>query len=301
VSGVLSLAKPHRIKASHRRRWKGTTGHSVYIMNNPLSGTDPTGYQSSICSIGKNSNARGCETGSANTTLPPISGGKPAAKPGSTGNKGNGAPGQTAKPATKEKATEKPAGSVDVKDQTVTQNRVAKTNGERTATNGIVLHRTGGKTASGAIDQWKKDGLGTHFIVDENGDIIQTADVDSKTSHVGRIRSRCNETSSCSKDEAAAIKKIGWNPAKLNTRESAKAYPDRYPMNSDSIGIEVVGGYDAKTDSYADATKDQLSAVSALVGALQTKYSLQNDDVYTHSEVSYKAGSEGSNLGYDDE
>jgi hypothetical protein len=46
VSGVLSLAKPQRIKASHRRRWKGTTGHSVYIMNNPLSGTDPTGYQS---------------------------------------------------------------------------------------------------------------------------------------------------------------------------------------------------------------------------------------------------------------
>jgi Restriction endonuclease fold toxin 9 len=44
VSAVLSLCKPHRIKASHRRRWKGTTGHSVYIMNNPLSGTDPTGY-----------------------------------------------------------------------------------------------------------------------------------------------------------------------------------------------------------------------------------------------------------------
>jgi hypothetical protein len=44
VSGVLSLAKPQRIKASHRRRWKGTTGHSVYIMNNPLAGTDPTGY-----------------------------------------------------------------------------------------------------------------------------------------------------------------------------------------------------------------------------------------------------------------
>jgi hypothetical protein len=44
VSGVLSLCKPHRIKASHRRRWKGTTGHRLYIMNNPLSATDPTGY-----------------------------------------------------------------------------------------------------------------------------------------------------------------------------------------------------------------------------------------------------------------
>jgi hypothetical protein len=54
VSAVLSLAKPHRIKASHRRRWKGTTGHSVYIMNNPLAGTDPTGYTS--CT-GKNDGA----------------------------------------------------------------------------------------------------------------------------------------------------------------------------------------------------------------------------------------------------
>jgi hypothetical protein len=100
VSAVLSLCKPHRIKASHRRRWKGTTGHSVYIMNNPLSGTDPTGYQSSICSIGSNSNARGCETGSADTSLPPVSDGKkPEAKPTAPS---NGAPTQTAKPATKE-------------------------------------------------------------------------------------------------------------------------------------------------------------------------------------------------------
>jgi hypothetical protein len=44
VSALLDLAKPRRIKASHRRRRNCASGHRVYIMNNPLSGTDPTGY-----------------------------------------------------------------------------------------------------------------------------------------------------------------------------------------------------------------------------------------------------------------
>jgi hypothetical protein len=91
VSGVLSLAKPQRIKASHRRRWKGTTGHSVYIMNNPLSGTDPTGYMSSICSIGSNENARGCSITEVNPSSPSASDGR---KAGNGGKKENGAPGQ---------------------------------------------------------------------------------------------------------------------------------------------------------------------------------------------------------------
>jgi hypothetical protein len=66
VSGVLSLAKPHRIKASHRRRWKGTTGHSVYIMNNPLSGTDPTGY--AMANVDECSNAGTCAPDNAKTS-----------------------------------------------------------------------------------------------------------------------------------------------------------------------------------------------------------------------------------------
>jgi hypothetical protein len=91
VSGVLSHSKPHRIKASHRRRWKGTTGHSVYIMNNPLAGTDPTGYMSSICSIGSNENARGCGITEVNPSSPSASDGR---KAGNGGKKENGAPGQ---------------------------------------------------------------------------------------------------------------------------------------------------------------------------------------------------------------
>ncbi|MBX3712961.1 MAG: hypothetical protein KF800_13460 [Lysobacter sp.] len=41
---MTALAKPRRIKASHRRRRKVASDHLLYILNNPLSGTDPTGY-----------------------------------------------------------------------------------------------------------------------------------------------------------------------------------------------------------------------------------------------------------------
>jgi hypothetical protein len=79
---------PCRIKRSHRRRWKRTTGHRFYILNNPLSGTDPTGYKisGSICGIGSNDNARGCDTGSADTTLPPVDSGTGKKKEGSSSN-----------------------------------------------------------------------------------------------------------------------------------------------------------------------------------------------------------------------
>jgi hypothetical protein len=44
VSGVIALANPRCIKASHRRRRRVASDHLLYILNNPLSGTDPTGY-----------------------------------------------------------------------------------------------------------------------------------------------------------------------------------------------------------------------------------------------------------------
>jgi hypothetical protein len=50
VSGVIALANPRRIKASHRRRRRVASDHLLYILNNPLSGTDPSGYAATNCS-----------------------------------------------------------------------------------------------------------------------------------------------------------------------------------------------------------------------------------------------------------
>ena len=296
-----------------------------YIMNNPLAGTDPTGFAAMniscvggkwactqmaidgrkgqgapigfpaiLASLGLTSGGSSHDFSVSNRTQRMMDNGAHTRK-------SNVAVGdiQTIGSASGRSNGENANGAVSVPGQTVDSNYVAKTNGSRSDTNGIVLHRTGGSTAASALNQWKNDGLGTHFIIDENGKIIQTADVDAKTSHVGRIRSRCADTGACSAEESAAIKEIGWNPGRINAREQAKPYPSRYPTNSDSIGIEVVGSYNASADSYSAATASQLNALNALVGALQAKYDLRNDDVYRHSQVSYKAGNEGDGLGYD--
>jgi hypothetical protein len=51
VSAVIALVTPRRIKASHRRRRRVASDHLLYILNNPLSGTDPTGY---LACVGRN-------------------------------------------------------------------------------------------------------------------------------------------------------------------------------------------------------------------------------------------------------
>jgi RHS repeat-associated protein len=293
-----------------------------YILNNPLAGTDPTGYE--MMCVGPswacrqmaidNMKGQGAPIGFAAIlgSLGLSSGGGSHDMSVSNGTRrlmSNGAHTKTRSvtvgaiektdSASGRSNGENANGGLTVQGQTVESNYVAKTNGSRSDTNGIVLHRTGGRSAASALNQWKSDGLGTHFIIDENGKIIQTADVNAKTSHVGRIRSRCADTGSCSAEESAAIKEIGWNPGKINAREQAKAYPSRYPTNNDSIGIEVVGSYNANADAYSPATTSQLNALNSLVGALQAKYDLRDDDVYRHSQVSYKAGNEGDGLGYD--
>ena len=65
MSAVIALARPHRIKASHRRRRRVASGHLLYILNNPLSGTDPTGYQ---CTTDASGDECAASAGSGNTT-----------------------------------------------------------------------------------------------------------------------------------------------------------------------------------------------------------------------------------------
>ncbi len=295
-----------------------------YILNNPLAGKDPTGYLGVcdtliVCSIGQaldpsynrplnlsgdGKNSNGGQQGQ---------GAKPNAQPSAKPDD------QTAQifpqlderkfqrmgeanPTTPSYTQGKNSGGNngdELDELSITQNILKSSEkGDLKDVHGIILHRTGGSTIDSAINQWKTDHLGTHFVIDENGNIVQTAHLDKYTAHIGKIKSKCFDQSTCSAAEATTIRRMGFAPKKIYRHEMSKTYPNRYPMNQDSIGIEVVGAYNAKIDSYAPATSAQLNSVQSLVGALQTRYSLTNSDVYTHSQVSYKAGNEGSGLGY---
>lgn len=79
----------------------------------------------------------------------------------------------------------------------------------------------------------------------------------------------------------------------LDAHERAKAYPMRYPVNSDSIGIELVGKHlDDKT--YEAVTAEQSTSLQWLVSELFRHFSLIYSDVYRHPEVSYKSPGEAS-------
>jgi N-acetyl-anhydromuramyl-L-alanine amidase AmpD len=168
--------------------------------------------------------------------------------------------------------------------------------------NAIVVHQTGAETAAHTFNSYKGSSAhGAHFLIDKNGDIYQTALITQKTTHVGKLRSRCLVTKICSKDELAAanaiyLKKGQSYPVrvkKLNDHEKIKDYPDRYPQNDDSIGVEIVGGYDDEKDEYEAVNSSQNESLKWLVNAISENLDLDtSDDVYRHPEVSYKKPSE---------
>ena len=171
----------------------------------------------------------------------------------------------------------------------------------------IVLHRTGGSTANSTLEAWKTKPEGTHFLIDNDGTIYQTAGLDKSTWHVGPIRARSEVERTWSPEEKkkiadvmAAGARTGRKYPALHDYELTKDYPARYPYNGDSIGIEVVGVYDTPQLAFVPPTQAQLKSVGSLVEALKTKFGLTNADIYHHGVISYKddAHTEGKGLGY---
>lgn len=165
--------------------------------------------------------------------------------------------------------------------------------GAITGPKAIVLHRTDSSNLESSLQSFKK-GVGTHFIVDKDGTVTQTASLLKKTSHVGKIKSRCYESGTCPADEKAKIKSWGWAPQKVHDHEKVKSYPARYPMNEDGIGIEVV----AKNNNevWEAATPAQLVSITTIVRILQNAYGLGEADIYEHDQISYKKPGEGADL-----
>jgi hypothetical protein len=157
----------------------------------------------------------------------------------------------------------------------------------------IVLHRTDSTTAANSIQSFKS-GVGTHFIVDKDGTVTQTASLLKHTYHVGKIKSRCYDSGTCPADETKEIRGWGWDPEKIHNHEKAKSYPTRYPMNKDSVGIEVVAKYNS--GAWDAATQEQLESVSLIVKILKDTYCIGEDDIYEHDKISYKTQGEGAGL-----
>lgn len=174
--------------------------------------------------------------------------------------------------------------------------------GTLTAVHALVVHQTGAATSDSSFSSYKTGQNGAHFLIDTDGSIYQTARVNQKCWHVGKIRAKCQEMKSCGADELKAINAILFKRGEsyavrighLHEHESDKAYPDRYPTNEDSLGIEIVSAFNDKADTYDSVNKSQNDSLTWLVGTLESLLTLGDADVYTHGAIGYKQKSEGS-------
>jgi N-acetyl-anhydromuramyl-L-alanine amidase AmpD len=164
------------------------------------------------------------------------------------------------------------------------------------AVNGIVVHQTDTSNAQRTFNSYGNGKTGSHFVIDKKGKIYQTAHVNQKVYHVGKIRSMRYETKTCTKAELKKIKGIYFQKGEkfakrvenLSDHEKAKSYPNRYLSNDDSIGIEIVGKYDDKNKSYEIVNSDQNASLKWLVRQLSLEFLLFDEDKMKHPEVSRK-------------
>ncbi len=166
--------------------------------------------------------------------------------------------------------------------------------------NGIIVHQTDGASAESAFDSYKKTSPnGTHFLIDKDGTVYQTASLHKKTTHIGKLKARCLLQKTCTPAEATAYRK--FNPTGMHRREMTKKAPDRFPSNEDSIGIELVGqalprGNSVPEDKkvFESVTTAQNASLAWLVSELAITLGVPLTEVFRHPDVSWKNKTEAS-------
>ena len=170
--------------------------------------------------------------------------------------------------------------------------------GNLPAVKAIVVHQTDALTAKHTFNAYNSSGNGAHFLIAKDGIIYQTASLKKRCYHVGRrIKSKCITVNpkSCDPDTFKRIMGLSWGKrvVAIDSSERRKNYPERYPVNSDSIGIEIVGKHLNNTE-YETVTHNQNESLKALIGILHKIFNTDSSDIYTHPEVSYKHPGEAS-------
>lgn len=156
----------------------------------------------------------------------------------------------------------------------------------------IVLHQTDSPSEESTLHSYATQATGAHFLIGKGGQIHQTASMHRQCYHVGRlIKSKCLALSlaGCRTPTLAkALALTGVSQFRaIDNVERQKSYPDRYPVNSDSLGIEMVGRH-VDDRHYEPLTAEQEVSLQWLVGELFVHFTLTGTDVYRHPEVSYK-------------
>ncbi|MBP2153454.1 peptidoglycan recognition protein family protein [Erwinia rhapontici] len=178
--------------------------------------------------------------------------------------------------------------------------------GKMDAVNGIVVHQTNAPTASSTFHSYQTKGAtGAHFLIDRDGSIYQTASLFQITWHVGKLQSRCFLTKKCEPTDfqkVAELEKSWRNSDKVHQIEKLKNYPDRFPSNVDSIGIEIVGRSTRVINEntgkpeyiYEEVNDSQNGSLMWLIKELVATLKVSTSEIYRHPEIGRKNFTEAS-------
>jgi N-acetyl-anhydromuramyl-L-alanine amidase AmpD len=159
---------------------------------------------------------------------------------------------------------------------------------------GIIVHQTGGASGASSLSSYtRQNATGTHFLIDKDGTIYQTASLSRQTWHVGKLRARCVAEFNCSPTELKALKR--FNPTNEHRMEMAKHVPQRYPSNEDSVGIEIVGAVvagqgqnPAEQGVYETVNEQQNASLHWLISELTSTFGIPMTEIFRHPVVSRK-------------
>lgn len=166
--------------------------------------------------------------------------------------------------------------------------------------NGIIVHQTNSPTANSTFNSYKNAGAnGAHFLIDKEGVIYQTASLFKTTWHVGKIQSRCYLTKKCDSADLEKITSLSrsWgNFRQISEMEKQKKFPDRFPDNSDSIGIEIVGLAiilkEEPNPVFEPVNELQNASLKWLIKELAETLKVSMTEVYRHPEIARKNATE---------
>jgi hypothetical protein len=195
----------------------------------------------------------------------------------------------------------------------------------------IVVHQTDSYDENSVFQTYNGiRKIGPHFLITKEGLIYQTASLKKRCNHVGaHLKSKClylekDEGIECkddkllstktkygllgrdlnsmraklSKDTSSDLSKdwhnliFGYRGA-INAVEKNKDYPDRFPMNAESAGIELVGKRLKEREDYVGGiwetpSSAQNESLTWLVGELMSILNIQGQDISRHPDSRFK-------------
>ncbi len=118
------------------------------------------------------------------------------------------------------------------------------------------------------------------------------------------MRSRCLITHKCAPAELKKAIQLenAWQVKAISDRERKKEWPDRFPANTDSIGIELVGASFKKGPSdkhpddliYETVTEQQNASLKWLISELKDTLGIRTNELFRHPDIARKTESKAS-------